>query len=61
MDVGLATLEYPERYYRIRALANEITELAGHLNAASYRFLKLIAEFDSRKGWGDGATCSCAH
>jgi hypothetical protein len=43
-------------------LANEITRLAGHLNAGNYRFLKLIAEFDSGKGWaGDGATQSCAH
>jgi hypothetical protein len=27
-------------------LKNEITELAGHLNAANHRFLMLIAEFD---------------
>ena len=46
----------------IDELANEITRLAGHLNAANYRFLKLIAEFDRCKGWGgDGATASCAH
>ena len=42
-------------------LANEITELAGHLNAANYRFLMLIAEFDRREGWSDSATQSCAH
>src|SRR5690606_26539565 len=29
--------------------------------AANYRFLKLIAEFDRRKGWVDGDTHSCAH
>jgi hypothetical protein len=29
--------------------------LAGHLNAANYRFLKLIAEFDRRNGWVDTA------
>jgi len=39
----------------------EITELAAHLNAAQYRFLRLIAEFERRKGWSDGATQSCAH
>lgn len=33
-----------------------------HLNAANYRFLKLIAEFDRCHSWGgDGATHSCAH
>jgi len=45
----------------IPTLAAEITELAGHLNAGAYRFLKLIAEFDHRKGWSDSATQSCAH
>jgi hypothetical protein len=44
-----------------RALAEQITELAGHINAATYRFLSLIAEFDRRGGWSDGATQSCAH
>ena len=31
-------------------LGHHIVELAGHLNAAHYRFLMLIAEWDSRKG-----------
>ena len=44
-----------------RALGEQITELAGHINAATYRFLMLIAEFDRRGGWEDGATQSCAH
>ena len=42
-------------------LEAEITELAGHLNAAQYRWLTLIAEFDRRNGWSDGACASCAH
>jgi hypothetical protein len=42
-------------------LGATITELAGHLNAANHRWLMLIAEFDRRKGWADGATQSCAH
>jgi len=42
-------------------LADEITTLGGHLNAANYRWLKLIAEFDRREGWSDWATQSCAH
>src|SRR5512145_431162 len=45
----------------IRDLEAQITELAGHLNAANHRWLVLIAEFDRRQGWSDGATQSCAH
>ena len=45
----------------LRELEAQITELAGHLNAANYRWLALIAEFDRRQGWSDGATQSCAH
>jgi len=44
-----------------RELAASITELAGHLNAATRRWLALIAEFDRRKGWSDSMTQSCAH
>jgi Domain of unknown function (DUF222)/HNH endonuclease len=44
-----------------RDLAAQITELAGHLNAANHRWLVLIAEFDRRHGWSDGFTKSCAH
>jgi hypothetical protein len=42
-------------------LEAQITELAGQLNAANYRWLLLIAEFDRRRGWGDGKLRSCAH
>jgi hypothetical protein len=45
----------------LRELEAQITELAGHLNAANYRWLSLIAEFDRREGWSDGSTQSCAH
>jgi hypothetical protein len=45
----------------IAELAAEICTLTGHINAANYRWLMLIAEFDRRKGWSDGATQSCAH
>ncbi|HEX5462583.1 MAG TPA: DUF222 domain-containing protein [Steroidobacteraceae bacterium] len=46
----------------LRDLEAQITELTGHLNAATYYWLTLIAEFDRREGWGgDGATRSCAH
>ena len=42
-------------------IENEITELAGHLNAAHYRWLTLIGEFDRRNGWVEGGCASCAH
>jgi len=45
----------------VNELATEICTLAGHINAANHRFLELVAEFDRRKGWSDGATQSCAH
>src|SRR5215831_11340389 len=45
----------------IRELEAEITQLAGSLNAATHRWLTLIAEFDNRNGWMDWATQSCAH
>jgi hypothetical protein len=42
-------------------LADQITLLAAQINAATYRFLKLLGEFDRRSGWfGDGIR-SCAH
>lgn len=53
-----------QRAESMRSIENlklEITRLAGHLNAANHRFLTLIAEFERRKGWSDGATASCAH
>jgi hypothetical protein len=45
----------------IAELAAEICTLTGHINAANHRWLTLIAEFDRRNGWSDGATQSCAH
>jgi len=53
--------ERAERASCLDRLQNEIIELAGHLNAANYRFLTLIGEFDRREGWADNATQSCAH
>jgi len=37
-------------------LEAQITEMAGQLNAATYRWLMLIAEFDRRQGWGAGCS-----
>ncbi len=42
-------------------LVDEITTLAGHLNAANARFLVLVAELDRRRGWAEWGVKSCAH
>src|SRR5271156_6104994 len=49
------------RLATLAALEAQITELAGQLNAAQYRWLMLIAEFDRLNGWADGKLPSCAH
>src|ERR1700688_637250 len=45
----------------LEELEAQITALAGQLNAANYRWLTLIGEFDRRHGWVDGKLHSCAH
>lgn len=51
-----------DRNERNEQLASQITQLAGQINAATYRFLKLLAEFDQNKGWfSDSTVKSCAH
>ena len=42
-------------------LEDEITTLAGHLNAANYRLVKLLDEFDRRDGWRGVGVRSLAH
>jgi hypothetical protein len=58
MDGGLPLID-PS--ISLEELEEQITELAGQLNAANYRWLSLIAEFDRRHGWADGKLPSCAH
>ena len=45
----------------LEALENEITQLWGHINAATARFLTLLAEFDRRGGWKHDGIANCAH
>ncbi len=37
----------------LERLEAQICELAGHLAAATCRFLVLLADFDARRGWAD--------
>jgi hypothetical protein len=41
-------------------LEAQICELAGHLAAATCRFLVLLADFDARRGWASWEMSSCA-
>lgn len=45
----------------LEELEREICELAGHLAAATCRWLQLVAEFDERGGWAEWGVNSCAH
>ena len=42
-------------------LGDQIATLSAHVNAATYRLLCMIAEFDRRGGWKPGGFRSCAH
>ena len=41
-------------------LETQICELAGHLAAATARFLVLLGDFDDRRGWASWDFNSCA-
>ena len=42
------------------ALEAQITEVWGHINSATYRFLELVAEFDRTRGWVRHGLANCA-
>ena len=44
----------------LETLEARITEVWGHLNAATYRFLELIGEFDRTRGWARHGLVNCA-
>jgi Domain of unknown function (DUF222)/HNH endonuclease len=45
---------------RIAELEDEIAVLSAHIDAATYKLLRAISEFDQRQGWADGGCVSCA-
>jgi hypothetical protein len=45
----------------VRRVESELVALAGHLAAATCRFLQLLAEFDTRAGWSGTGVRSCSH
>jgi len=44
----------------LESLETRITDLWGHINAATHRFLELVAEFDRCEGWGRHGVANCA-
>ena len=44
----------------LERLEAQICELAGHLAAATCRFLVLLGDFDARRGWAGWEMASCA-
>ncbi len=57
LDPGPAAPVPLERLERLEA---QICELAGHLAAATCRFLVLLGDFDARRGWASWEMTSCA-
>ena len=45
----------------LEQLGERIAEQAAHLDAAMYRFLTDLREFDERGGWHTQGALSCAH
>ncbi len=55
MNLPKSGLTEPE----LDRLEAEILTLCGHINAAEYRFLKLLADYDRACGWGRHGVASC--
>ena len=44
----------------LETLESQITEVWGHINTATYRFLELLGEFDRTRGWARHGLANCA-
>jgi len=61
MTAPIKPLASPSSEQSIERLEAAITELWGHINAAEYRFLELLAEFDRIEGYARHGLASAAH
>src|SRR5215472_7895185 len=57
-DAAASPAEPPQE--PLERVETQICELAGHLAAATCRFLVLLADFDARRGWAGWEMNSCA-
>ncbi len=55
------TATTPYLHPPIDEVGDELCSLAGQITAATGRFLALLADFDTREGWGGAGVLSCAH
>ena len=60
-DAEVRRAQFRRKEAELEALEAEITEVWGHINAATAHFLALVAEFDRREGWAQEGVTSCAH
>jgi len=60
-DAAVRLAERQREDASLKALEAEITQLWGHINAATAHFLALLAEFDRREGWAQHGIANCAH
>ena len=60
LAVPSLSLTTPAAPVPLERLEAQICELAGHLTAATCRFLVLLADFDARRGWASWDMSSCA-
>ena len=51
----------PDAPNNLEQLEDAIAELSAHIQAATYRLLCLVRDFDQREGWASGEFVSCAH
>ena len=57
------TRSYPDagHFENLSRLADDITEMAAHLDAGTFQLLEMIAHFDEEEGWVGVGIKSCAH
>ena len=51
----------PQHFENMERLEDDITQLAAHINAATFQLLELIGIYDEHEGWGQHGLASCAH
>lgn len=51
----------PQHFRHLERLEDDITELAAHINAATFQLLELVCAYDEQEGWARHGLASCAH
>jgi 5-methylcytosine-specific restriction endonuclease McrA len=56
--LGPSFVPTPDHIQELDRLGDQIAELAAHVDAATFRLLRLIGEFDAREGWSGARSCA---